>query len=153
MHGLVAKRRTLDGELKSYCDLGYCEVGLDDVWQKCNGSSPLKYHDATGKPIVNTKKFPDLRKMTDQAHELGLKAGWYANNCACHETKTAGVKFYEGDVEATLEYGFDSIKLDGCGAQMNISLWNELFEKNSKGGILIENCHQNPKTPSKSSRS
>lgn len=149
MDGLVARRWKVDGQLRSYCDMGYCEIGLDDVWQRCNNSSPLKYHDKDGNPVVNTRKFPDLRSMTDRAHRLGLKAGWYGNNCACHETRTAELKFYEGDVKATVAYGFDSIKLDGCGAQKNVSLWSKLFKKYKPSGVLIENCHQHPRTPTR----
>ena len=125
---LVAKNRTVagwDGPV-SLCDLGYCDVGLDDNWQKCGEygrkKGTLTSHDEHGTPMVNTKIFPDLKAMTDHAHKLGLTAGWYANNCICREHATDHTKFYRGDIQALREYGFDSWKLDGCGAQLDLGL-------------------------------
>ena len=69
--------RMVDGVATSLCDLGYCDVGLDDNWQEC-GSGALHFHDKDGNPIVNTKRFPDFNKMTDHAHKLGLTSGWWA---------------------------------------------------------------------------
>ena len=72
----------------SLCNLGYCDVGLDDNWQACD--SPLAapgmhYHDIVGNPIVNKTTFPSLREMTDYAHSLNLTAGFYGNNCICRD--------------------------------------------------------------------
>jgi hypothetical protein len=46
---------------------------------QCGSYGPDKttYHDVNGNPVVNTARFPDLKNMTDYAHSLGLKAGWY----------------------------------------------------------------------------
>ena len=53
-------------------------------------------------------------------------------------------------MNATIALGFDSVKLDGCGAEEDVELWAELFnhslrEKGGTGGgqpgIMIENCH------------
>ena len=73
--------------------------------------------------------------MTDLAHSLNLTAGWYANNCNCPTSKhpescsdtCSSIECFAGDVNATLALGFDSIKIDGCGAQRDIQLWYELF--------------------------
>jgi len=83
MDGMVSKKRTVDGVPTSLCDLGYCDVGLDDNWQKCGkyGADGLTYHDEEGNPIINTDTFPNMKDMTDHAHGLGLTAGWYGNNC------------------------------------------------------------------------
>ena len=43
-------------------------------------------------------------------------------------------------MDSTLDYGFDSIKLDGCGAQRDLDLYASLFNATGKA-ILIENCH------------
>ena len=119
MDGMVRKDRKVDGIPTSLCDLGYCDVGLDDNWQACGAYGPdkLHFHDEDGNPLVNTKRFPDFKGMTDHAHKLGLTAGWYGNNCICSERATSDKKFYVGDVKALRNYGFDSWKLDGCGAQ------------------------------------
>ena len=140
MTAMAEKKFLVDGKPASYCDLGYCDVGLDDAWQKCS-TSALKYHDEQGNPLINKLRFPDMRRMTAKAHSLGLKAGWYGNNCICKETRTDEYKFYKGDAEATVALGFDSIKLDGCGAQRNLGLWNDILQKLKPSGILIENCH------------
>jgi hypothetical protein len=64
-------------------------------------------------------------------------------------------------VNATIALGFDSVKLDGCGAEEDVALWAMLFNHSLRGdpqpfdpafgtpggtaggfgGILIENCH------------
>jgi hypothetical protein len=51
-----------------------------------------------------------------------------------------------------LDWGFDSIKLDGCGKEENIELWRNLFnwtmqQRGLKTGMLLENCHNGPNTP------
>lgn len=42
---------------------------------------------------------------------------------------------YNGDVQAFHDFGFDSLKLDSCGAQKNMQLWSDLLP-----GVLLENC-------------
>ena len=44
----------------------------------------------------------------------------------CHDHCTSPVCF-AADVNATLALGFDSVKLDGCGAEEDVALWAELF--------------------------
>ena len=41
---------------------------------------------------------------------------------------------------ATIAYGFDSTKLDGCGAEKDLFKFYALFNASGKS-ILIENCH------------
>ena len=71
----------------SLLEVGYIDVGLDDAWQKCGAGVNGSFHDEKGYPIVDTSKFPDMKKMTDYAHSLDLSAGWYGNNCLCRETE------------------------------------------------------------------
>mmetsp|Transcript_16417 Transcript_16417/g.22897 ORF Transcript_16417/g.22897 Transcript_16417/m.22897 type:complete len:444 (-) Transcript_16417:47-1378(-) len=158
MDGMASRKRTVDGKPTSLCDLGYCDVGLDDNWQVC-GHSPkhdYTYHSDAGSPIVNEKLFPDLKAMTNHAHSLNLTAGWYFNNCICRETSCGNGKdhgetdesCYRGDVEAIVKFGFDSVKLDGCGTQRDLSVWARLFEEKGKS-IMIENCHWGETVPNK----
>lgn len=86
---------------------------------------------------MNPARFPDFQNMTNYAHSLGLTAGWYGNNCICSD-HCSTPECYQGDVDATLDYGFDSIKLDGCGAQRDLTLYAALFNATGKS-ILIEN--------------
>jgi len=157
MDGMVRRdpRYTVDGKPTSLCDLGYCDVGLDDNWQQCGsyGSEGYKYHQDDGSPVINYDRFPDMKNMTDKAHSLGLTAGWYGNNCICSDPKIGDQKFYEGDVAALRNFGFDSYKLDGCGAQTDMQLWDDVIKasapKTGRKSIMVENCHWGSKVPYK----
>merc|ERR1711934_1319437 len=150
MDGMVSRKRSVDGQPTSLCDLGYCDVGLDDNWQKCGHYGPggLTYHDEDGNPIINTDRFPNMKDMTDHAHKLGLTAGWYGNNCICSDHKIGDRKFYEGDVKALRGFGFDAWKLDGCGAQTDMQLWDDVIRASGKP-LVVENCHWGSKVPFK----
>ena len=141
MDGLVSRTRKVNGEFKSLLDLGYNDIGLDDAWQLCGHYGPNKYtyHDELGNPIVDTNVFPDFNKMTDYAHSLGLTAGWYANNCICNDHCVTD-ECYAGDVKALVNFGFDSVKLDACGKELDLQKWNDLIDATGRS-ILIENCH------------
>jgi len=141
MDGMVSKKRKVDGVPTSLCDLGYCDVGLDDNWQDCNaGMDGYHYHDASGVPVINRDRFPDMIAMTSHAHELKLTAGWYGNNCICAEKKAATDAMYEADVAALTEFGFDAVKLDGCGTQRDLDKWAQLLNGTGRP-VMIENCH------------
>ena len=46
--------------------------------------------------------------------------------CPMHDSRREGTALginYEGDVRQLAELGFDAVKLDGCGAQLNMSLY------------------------------
>lgn len=150
MDGMVKRTRMVDGKPTSLCDLGYCDVGLDDNWQNCTGGAAFgtNFHDADGNPIVRPDKFPNMKDMTDHAHKLGLTAGWYGNNCICAEKHTADSKYYVGDVKALNDFGFDSVKLDGCGVQTDLEQYYELMNASGKA-ITVENCHWGSKIPFK----
>ena len=87
MEAMVAKQK--DGQ--SLSDLGYVSVGLDDAWQGFNSGTPGvdacqkgyngTFHDEQGNPLWAKATFPDPAGMVSKAHDLGLKAGWYMNNC------------------------------------------------------------------------
>ena len=72
------------------------------------------------------------------------RVGWYHNNCGCAEKgfSMADVeKQMRGDVHATVfQYGYDSLKLDGCGQKLNLTLWASLLNATGKA-ILMENSH------------
>lgn len=117
MDALVDRSRTVNGVPTSLADIGYRDAGIDDAWQMCGsyGQPPnnLNYHDpVTGAPQVNTTRFPSLKNLTDYAHARNLTAGWYGNNCMCHETKAlaAGGFVFAADAAAAIDYGFDSVR-------------------------------------------
>merc|ERR1719408_598447 len=148
MDGMVSKKRKVDGVPTSLCDLGYCDVGLDDNWQNCKaGTGGNHYHDDDGNPIINYDRFPDFKNMTDHAHKLGLTAGWYGNNCICSDHSSGDKKFYVGDAKALRAFGFDGYKLDGCGSQTDMQLWDDIFKCDGGSAVMVENCHWGSKVP------
>ena len=136
MKGMTRKVGTVDGVPTSLLDLGYHTVGLDDNWQECGSYGPnhYSYHDVSGSPVVNKVRFPNMKNMTDYAHSLGLKAGWYGNNCICSDS-CKSVECYTGDVEALFEYGYDAVKLDGCGAEYDLNVWSGLISSLGGGKV------------------
>lgn len=143
MNVAVSRNRTVDGVPTSLLDLGYVNIGLDDNWQACGAGNLSSFHNTDGLPVVNANRFPDMKAMVEHAHALELRAGWYLNNCICHEN---GVKdpsaidlIYRGNVQAMYDYGFDSVKLDDCSEFKNISFWADLMRESGKP-MLVENC-------------
>merc|ERR1712048_404072 len=92
----------------------------------------------------NTDLFPDMKSMTDHGHSLGLRVGWYMNNCICQEHSGKGevniTKHMEQSARAVADFGFDGVKLDGCGQFRNMTWWADLLNSTGRQ-ILIENCH------------
>ena len=88
---------------------------------------------------MNTDKFPDLKWLVDYGHRAGVRMGWYLNGCACGERKERLLN-YQGDVQRLHEYGFDAVKLDGCGAATNMTRYAELMAATGRS-YEIENCH------------
>ena len=141
MDGMVSRKRLVDGVPTSFCDLGFCDVGLDDGWQLCGSYGPdnFTYHSEDGSPVVNTDRFPSFKDMTDYGHSLGLTVSWYGNNCICRESQLED-DMYSGDAKALLEFGFDGIKLDNCGKELDLDSWADALNATGKA-VMIENCH------------
>ena len=140
---VVERRRLVDGKATSLLDLGYLNVGLDGGWQRCaSDESRPRYHDNSGKPIVNDK-FPSLHEYVDYGHGAGVRMGWYHNVCECPESNLQPQEelgIYRGDAEAALSAGFDSVKFDGCGQLNNMTRWASLLNASARP-VMIENCH------------
>merc|ERR1719300_1656307 len=123
-------------------DAGYIRIGIDEGWENCSGSDPnhgLRQHDQEGYPMINTDKFPDMKALVDYGHSKGVKMGWYLNGCACGERQERALN-YQGDVKRLHEFGFDGVKLDGCGAATNMTYYAELMKATGKA-YETENCH------------
>jgi alpha-galactosidase len=88
-----------------------------------------------------------MKAMVDHAHKLGLTAGWYGNNCICSDHNSTAKKYYEGDVKAHRKFGFDSWKLDGCGVQTDMQLWDDLIKGDGGKPVMVENCHWGSRVP------
>ena len=144
MDRLTQRNRSVDGRPTSLADLGYNYAGLDDNWQACGTGVHGSFHDADGNPLVNTQRFPSLANMTAYGQARGLRVGWYLNNCICSESmfKSAGeiASHMSRTAAAVARYGFDAVKLDGCGQFRNLTWWASLL--NATGTpFVIENCH------------
>lgn len=136
---LLSKMVPVPGQSNaSLKDFGYTSAGIDEGWEGCGQGINGTQHDAKGNPVIN-KKFPDVPSLVEYGHSLGLKVGFYENGCACGEHHEL-VQNYEGDVRMLKNFNFDGVKLDGCGAQRNMTLYAELMQATGKS-YLIENCH------------
>jgi hypothetical protein len=96
----------------SLADLGYTEFGIDEGWELCNKSFSApggEQHDADGKPMTNTTRFPDLGALVSDGHARGLSMGWYLAGCACGE-RVELPRNYRGDITQLHELGFDAVK-------------------------------------------
>ena len=68
----------------------------------------------------------------------GFASRRYLNGCACGE-RVELTKNYEGDIRSLHAFGFDGVKIDGCGAQRNNTLYAQLMRDTGKN-YTIENC-------------
>ena len=121
--------------IASLMDVGYGRAGLDDNWQLCHGgvagpgSKVGSFHDKNGVPLINTSRFPDMKGMVSFAHTLGLKIGFYDNNCICGEgssrlTPDMVRRDVAGDVAYIASVGFDGLKV---GAKHTSRIINEIW--------------------------
>jgi len=127
-------RRIIDSGLAGK---GYRYINLDDGWA-------ARRRVSDGRLIIRTDRFPSarvpdtqtpsFRPFTDRLHALGLKAGIYSdmgrNTCAqawgstpqdlpqgsVAEREVGLLDHVEADIDLYFrEWGFDYIKVDGCG--------------------------------------
>ena len=119
----------------------FSEVGLDDGWEACGSGVNGSYHDASGQPLVNLTRFPDMRAMTTGARAKGVTMAWYHNCCGCGAGEhRLSEPHYAQDAAATVALGFSGLKIDGCGNEPNMTAWaTALFETGT--GIVLENCN------------
>ena len=55
----------------------------------------------------------------------------YLNGCKCGEHVEKSIN-YQGDVASLHELGFDEVKIDGCGKQLNMTYYAELMKATGK---------------------
>jgi hypothetical protein len=120
--------------------LGFKTIGIDEGWEGCNMGVNGTVHYKNGTPTVDPARFPSMHDLVSYGHSKGVRMGFYLNGCGCNEKVERRIN-YEGDVKASVAWGFDGVKIDSCGAQKNMSLYGELFNQSGKA-MLIENCHQ-----------
>ncbi|CAK0873497.1 unnamed protein product [Prorocentrum cordatum] len=140
MDALMAKR-AVDGVQTSLLDLGYSDLGLDDCWQVCDAKGESFHDPDTGMAIINTELFPDMEGMVSYGHMRGLQVGFYVNNCFCHEHGQP--THYAEDANLTVKLGYDSVKIDSCGNQRDMTEWLREFESLGKT-LMVESCGNGP---------
>ena len=99
-------------------DFGYTYVNIDDGWEiKVESDDPViggpvRNRDGTIRP---NKNFPDMKRLTDYIHNLGLKAGLYSSPGHSTCGGYAGSLGYEAkDIKTFSDWGFDFLKYDWC---------------------------------------
>jgi alpha-galactosidase len=99
-------------------NFGYAYVNIDDGWEIKSGSDdpvvggPERHPDGTIRTNLN---FPDMKRMTDIIHRLGLKAGLYSSPGRTTCGGYAGSFGHEAqDINSYVEWGFDFLKYDWC---------------------------------------
>lgn len=85
---------------------GYAYVNIDDCWEGERGPDG---------EIRTNEKFPDLRRVADYCHSLGLKVGIYSSpgpkTCAGYEGSWEHEK---QDARTYAKWGIDYLKYDWC---------------------------------------
>ena len=118
------------------------QAGIDEGWEGCGEGVNNTQHYLNGTPAV-ASTFPDMKGLVQYGHSKGLKMGWYFNGCGCIEKREPATGWgvnYEGDIKMLAEFGFDSVKFDGCGRMCNMTMYADLMNKTGKS-FEIENCH------------
>eukprot|EP01043_Picozoa_sp_COSAG02_P004413 COSAG02_NODE_114_length_35585_cov_149.458293_14_plen_224_part_00 len=140
---LAVRNRTVKGEpgLVSLCDLGYCRMGIDEGYEKMYPNNH-SFHDwFSGLPLVDKTTFHDMQGLVAHAHaQPNMKIEWYLNSCWMGGPQFNTTFNYEGDVRALQNYGFDGVKIDGCGKMNNMTKYAEIMMDHGLN-ITIENCH------------
>ena len=115
-------------------DHGWTYINIDDCWMPKNSDPDATMHgperDAAGK-INSNPRFPDMKRMTDHIHALGLKAGIYSSPgpTTCGEC-VASYKHEKQDAERWAEWGFDYLKYDWCSySQVEKGSGRDYFKK------------------------
>ena len=120
---------------------GWTYINIDDCWEIQPGSrNPLTSgiaRDENG--MINTNaKFPDMKRLVDKIHSLGLKAGLYSSpgpyTCAGF---TGSYQFEKQDAKRWAEWGFDYVKYDWC-SYGSIAKDNGLFELKKPYAVMNE---------------
>ncbi|KAF5314739.1 hypothetical protein D9611_007253 [Ephemerocybe angulata] len=91
-------------------DVGYEYVGVDDCYSE-------KQRSSAGDIVANKERFPSgMKKLTDEIHSLGLKAGIYSDS-GWFTCQLYPGSYGNEERDAKLfqeEWGFDLLKYDNC---------------------------------------
>ncbi len=95
-------------------DHGWSFINIDDGWE-IFGKSKSQKRKENGEIITN-EKFPNIKKLADDIHKLGLKIGIYSSpgelTCGGY---TGSLGYELKDAETFAKWGIDYLKYDLCG--------------------------------------
>lgn len=95
-------------------DHGWTYINIDDGWE-IKGDSETPKRSRSGE-ISTNEKFPDMKKLGDDIHSLGLKYGIYSSpgdlTCGGY---TGSYQHEHQDAETFAGWGIDYLKYDLCG--------------------------------------
>ncbi len=98
---------------KDLANHGWTYINIDDGWE-IFGESNLPKRSANGEILTN-EKFPDMKKLGDDIHNLGLKFGIYSSpgplTCGGY---TASYNHEYQDAKTFAKWGIDYLKYDLC---------------------------------------
>jgi hypothetical protein len=107
---VVASARTYKN--KGLMNHGWNYINIDDGWEIHRDKEPKR--DAEGNILTN-EKFPDMKRLGDSIHALGLKFGIYSSpgplTCGGY---TASYQHEEQDARSFARWGVDYLKYDWC---------------------------------------
>ena len=97
---------------KGLMNHGWNYINIDDGWEIYRDKEPKR--DADGNILTN-EKFPDMKRLGDSIHALGLKFGIYSSpgplTCGGY---TASYQHEAQDARSFASWGVDYLKYDWC---------------------------------------
>ena len=91
---------------------GWTYINIDDGWEIHRDKEPKR--DADGNILTN-EKFPDMKRLGDYIHSLGLKFGIYSSPGPLTCGQYTGSYGYElNDARSYAQWGVDYLKYDWC---------------------------------------
>lgn len=115
--GLAVDEQKVIASAKTYRDKGlmnhgWTYINIDDGWEIHQDSIPKR--DPSGNILTNYK-FPDMKRLGDSIHAIGLKFGIYSSpgplTCGGY---TASYQHEKQDAESFARWGVDYLKYDWC---------------------------------------
>lgn len=107
---VIASARTY--REKGLMNHGWTYINIDDGWEIHRDSMPKR--DPAGNILTNYK-FPDMKRLGDSIHALGLKFGIYSSpgplTCGGY---TASYQHEDQDARSFASWGVDYLKYDWC---------------------------------------
>jgi alpha-galactosidase len=97
---------------KGLVNHGWAYINIDDGWEIPKEQEPKRYPDGT---IITNEKFPDMKRLGDNLHTMGLKFGIYSSpgplTCGNY---TASYQYELNDAKSYAQWGVDYLKYDWC---------------------------------------